>query len=111
MTNLVVKTTETNQSYAQLLGISDSDAQLHEEILRIANHQTATRLIQRLRAQHVRFQYRTILVPGRTRQSLAEHGAIIAAIANHDEEAAEAVMRRHLAHVIAALHRSARKLV
>lgn len=94
-----------------LLGISDLNAQLHEKILQIANHQTATRLIQRLRAQHVRFQYRTILVPGRARQSLAEHGAIIEAVARHDEDAAEAAMRHHLAHVIEALHRSARKLV
>lgn len=92
-----------------LLAISDLNAQLHEKLLQIANHQTVTRLIQRLRAQHVRFQYRTILIPGRARQSLAEHSAIIEAVATHDGEAAEAAMRTHLAHVVAALHESIKK--
>ena len=39
-----------------LLGISELNAQWHDKILAIANHQTVTTLIQRLRAQHVRFK-------------------------------------------------------
>lgn len=89
-----------------LLQISDLNARLHAKILTIAQHQTVAQLIQRLRAQHVRFQYRTILVPGRARQSLEEHLAIIDAIAKHDATAAEQAMRSHLSNVITALKKS-----
>lgn len=89
-----------------LLQISDLNAQLHAKILTIARHQIVALLIQRLRAQHVRFQYRTILVPGRARQSLEEHLAIINAIANHDPTASEQAMRAHLSNVIIALKKS-----
>ena len=86
-----------------LLGMSDLNAQLHAELLRISAHQTATRLIERLRAQNVRFQYRTILVPGRAVRSLAEHRNIVDAVAGHDEDAAEKAMRVHIANVVEAL--------
>jgi DNA-binding GntR family transcriptional regulator len=91
-----------------LLGISDINAQLHTVLLRIANHKTVTRLLERLQAHHVRFQYRTILVPGRATHSLQEHHAIIAAVAAHDSDAAEAAMRQHLSHAAAALRASSK---
>ena len=91
-----------------LLGMSDLNAPLHAELLRIAAHQTATRLIERLRAQNVRFQYRTILVPGRADRSLAEHRAIVDAVAAHNEDAAEKAMRTHIANVVEALRQSTR---
>lgn len=67
-------------------------------MLRIANHHTVTRLLERLQANHVRFQYRIILVPGRAVHSLQEHHAIVNAVAPRDADAAEAAMRQHLAH-------------
>jgi DNA-binding GntR family transcriptional regulator len=91
-----------------LLGISDLNADLHAELLRMANHQVVAQLIARLRAQHVRYQYRTILVSGRAQQSLAEHKAIVDAVAAHDGAVAEAAMRSHLANVVAALRQQAR---
>jgi DNA-binding FadR family transcriptional regulator len=51
----------------------------------------------------VRFQYRTILVPGRAERSYAEHTAIVDAIAAGEADAAEAAMRGHLLHVTDAL--------
>ncbi len=86
-----------------LLSISDLNAQWHDKLLAIANHQTVTGLIHRLRAQHVLFQYRTLLVPGRARHSLEEHQAVMAAVAAHDEAAAENAMRQHLSSVVNAL--------
>lgn len=91
-----------------LLGISDLNAQWHDKILAMANNQTVTGLIHRLRAQHVRFQYRTLLVHGRARHSLEEHQAVIAAIAAHDEAAAENAMRQHLTSTVSALRQSDR---
>jgi len=91
-----------------LLGISDLNAQWHDKILAIANHQTVETLIQRLHAQHVRFQYRALLVPGWAQHSLAEHQTILTALMAHDEAAAENAMRNHLASAIDALHQSSK---
>jgi 4-hydroxy-4-methyl-2-oxoglutarate aldolase len=87
-----------------LLGASDQNALLHERMREAAEHPTSARLISGLRSQLVRFQYRTILVPGRSEHSYSEHEAIVEAIARHDPDAAEAAMRAHLSHVAAALH-------
>jgi DNA-binding FadR family transcriptional regulator len=61
------------------------------------------RLVGGLKSQLVRFQYRTILVPGRSARSFEEHSAIVDAVVAGDADAAEAAMRRHLAHVADAL--------
>jgi DNA-binding GntR family transcriptional regulator len=82
-----------------LLAYSECNRRLHKLILTASGHMTAQRLIANLRAQMVRFQYRTILVPGRPNQSLAEHTAIVDAIVAHDADKAEAAMRTHLLHV------------
>jgi DNA-binding GntR family transcriptional regulator len=90
-----------------LLAVSDLNAQLHRRLLEISAHETATRLIGALNSQMVRFQYRTILLPGRSERSFAEHAEIVAAIATHDGERAEAAMRAHLSSVADALRREA----
>ena len=89
-----------------LLAASDANALLHDRLRRIGGHATANRLISELRSQLVRFEYRTILVPGRSQRSLAEHTAIVDAVAAGDPDAAEAAMRVHLSHVGDALRES-----
>lgn len=69
----------------------------------MANHATATRLLDMLKSQNVRFQYRTILVPGRPERSHQEHRAIVEAVTDHDPDRAEAAMHLHLSHVTDAL--------
>jgi len=91
-----------------LLAASDRNALLHARILELSRHGTARRLVASLNSQLVRFQYRTILVPGRAEKSLAEHTAIVEAIAAGDPQAAEEEMRRHLGHVAEALRASLR---
>jgi DNA-binding GntR family transcriptional regulator len=86
-----------------LLGASDLNAQLHARMLEIAGNATASRLVGMLNSQLVRFQYRTILAPGRAEQSHAEHRALVEAIASGDADAAEQAVRVHLTHVVAAL--------
>ena len=90
-----------------LLGYSEANAALHAAIIATARHETAARLIHGLRAQLVRFQFRTILVPGRPPVSFAEHTAIVDAIGARDRDAAEAAMRHHLRHVEGALSQTA----
>jgi DNA-binding GntR family transcriptional regulator len=91
-----------------LVGVSEENARLHRRLMEIGGHATASRLISTLNTQLVRFQYRTILLPGRGERSLREHVAIIDAIAAGDPEAAEAAMRTHLSQVADALRRSQR---
>jgi DNA-binding GntR family transcriptional regulator len=86
-----------------LAGVSDLNAKLHARLLEIAGHSTVSRLVATLSSQLVRFQYRTILLPGRAEQSYAEHRAIVAAVAKGDPDAAEQAVRVHLSHVVDAL--------
>jgi DNA-binding GntR family transcriptional regulator len=89
-----------------LLGASDENAVLHQRVAEIAEHATAAGLIATLKSQLVRFQYRTILLPGRSERSFAEHEAIVDAIDRRDPDAAEAAMRSHLSNVADALRSS-----
>jgi DNA-binding GntR family transcriptional regulator len=89
-----------------LLRSSDVNARLHQTLLRIAHHDIATRLLDMLKPQNVRFQYRTILVPGRPERSFQEHRAIVEAVTNHDPDKAEEAMRRHLSLVAEALRKT-----
>ena len=89
-----------------LLGISELNSQFHRQLLRIADHRTAARMIDVLQAQVVRYQFRTVLVPGRASQSMAEHRAVVDAVAAHDAAAAETAMREHLSHVVEALRQT-----
>jgi DNA-binding GntR family transcriptional regulator len=90
---------------ADLLQASDRNGDLHKRLLEIGGHATANRLIATLRSQLVRFEYRTILLPGRSERSFAEHTAIVDAISGGDAETAETAMRTHLSHVADALRR------
>ena len=82
-----------------LLGASDTNAELHATLLELSGHATAVRLIQTLNAQTVRYQYRTILIPGRSAASVAEHTAIVEAVSAGHATEAEAAMRAHLFNV------------
>jgi DNA-binding GntR family transcriptional regulator len=86
-----------------LLALSNMNARLHARILEASGHDTAKRLSRTLSSQIVRFQYRTVLLPGRSDRSFEEHSALVEAIAAHDPDAAEAAMRHHLLHVADAL--------
>jgi DNA-binding GntR family transcriptional regulator len=86
-----------------LLRVSEVNGRLHRRMLELSGHRTAIRLCATLASQVVRFQFRTILVPGRPERSFAEHTAVVDAIAAHDPDAAERALRTHLHHVAEAL--------
>lgn len=85
------------------LRYSDLNARLHGKVRSMAGHSTAQRIIEELRGQMVRHQFRLALRPGRSSVSLEQHAAIIAAVVARDPEGAEAAMRAHIASVIEAL--------
>jgi len=72
-----------------LLGASDANADLHAALLELSGHGTAQRLIRALHSQTVRYQYRTILIPGRSAASAEEHTAIVDAVIGGRPEDAE----------------------
>lgn len=86
-----------------LLGYSSLNQELHRRVREIGGQETASRLLERLRGQNVRHQFRLAMHPGRPAVSLPEHLAIIEAICTHDAEAAETAARKHLSSVIATL--------
>jgi len=79
-----------------LLAASDANAALHELVLELSGHTTAQQLIRTLKSQTVRFQFRTILAPGRPSASNAEHTAIVEAVVAGKPRQAEKAMRDHL---------------
>jgi DNA-binding GntR family transcriptional regulator len=85
------------------MGYSELNAEFHQRIWRIADHETAARLLANLKSQSLRFQYRTILRPGRTEQSLREHERILEALAARDPNGSEDAMREHLSGVVETL--------
>ncbi|MQA95829.1 MAG: FCD domain-containing protein [Streptosporangiales bacterium] len=90
-----------------VLGYSQCNQELHRRIREIGGQATATGMLERLRAQSVRHQFRLAMQPGRPAVSLREHLAIVDAILAHDPNAAEQAMRAHLTSVIEALRTAA----
>lgn len=83
----------------------DANRRLHACVVEASGHATAQRLLSELKAQLVRYQYRTIfMLPGRSQQSLVEHTALVDAIVHRDPDRAETAMRAHLGSVATTLH-------
>jgi DNA-binding GntR family transcriptional regulator len=87
----------------ELLIMSERNAVMHRRILEISAHRVSRDICARLNSQMVRFQFRTVLAPGRSQRSMAEHQRIVEAIAAGDRSAAEQAMREHLTNVSEAL--------
>jgi DNA-binding GntR family transcriptional regulator len=79
------------------------NGELHRLVREISGQAVAAALLERLNAQLVRHQFQLSLRPGRAQTSLAEHLAMIAAIAGRRPAEAEEATRRHLRSVITAL--------
>lgn len=77
---------------------------LDERIRDISAHATAVQLLERLRAQSARHQFRLAFHPGRAARSAPEHVAIIEALIARDPDAAEAATRTHLEGIAEVLH-------
>jgi DNA-binding GntR family transcriptional regulator len=78
---------------------SANNKQFHTIIYNSASNQQAVDLITMIRTQLLRFQFRTILVPGRNEASLREHISIYEALSQKDEEQAEKAVKAHIASV------------
>ncbi|GAA3617590.1 GntR family transcriptional regulator [Nonomuraea rosea] len=97
-----VRMSETVAS-GDVLAYSELNQLLHRRIRELSGQSVAGGVLERLRAQSVRHQYRLAMQRGRPAVSLGEHLAVIDAVRAGDPEAAEHAARRHLRSVIAAL--------
>jgi len=77
-----------------------ADEALHQTIADIAGHPNIWRVIKREKAQVDRFRLLTLPLPNRAEHVIAEHEAIVDAIAEHDPSAAESAMQAHLEAVL-----------
>ena len=85
------------------LEYSELNRELHRRVGVISGQQVAVGLLERLHGQLVRHQFQLALRPGRPEVSLAEHLAILYAVADRKPEEAERAVRAHLGSVIEAL--------
>jgi DNA-binding GntR family transcriptional regulator len=79
--------------------------ELCDRIRELSGRQLAVELLEGLNGKLVGHGFQLVLRPGRARQSLSEHLAMIEEIRARDPQAAEAAVRTHLAGVIDALRR------
>jgi len=85
----------------------DLNQLLHRRLREMSGQQTAGVVLERLRAQSVRQQFKVASLPGRPKVSLPEHLAIIAAVCAGDADAAERAVRDHLRSVMDAMQAGA----
>ncbi|MGO2096016.1 MAG: GntR family transcriptional regulator [Candidatus Microbacterium stercoravium] len=86
-----------------VLTYSAKNRELHALVRTVSGQGTAQNLIERLRGQSVRQQFRLAMKSGRPAVSVVEHQNIIDCICDRDPSAAEAAMAAHLDSVIAAM--------
>ncbi|WP_199240225.1 MULTISPECIES: GntR family transcriptional regulator [Kribbella] len=92
-----------------VLEYADLDDRLHRLIRELSGQNTATLIIERLRAQNIRHHFRMTRIPRRTETSLAAHLRIINAICARDAAGASQAMTDHLQDVITHLEAASRK--
>jgi DNA-binding GntR family transcriptional regulator len=78
---------------------SAKNREFHNVIYSASRNSQAVDLITMIKTQLNRYHLRTILVPGRTTDSLLEHQTILDALRKRDGEAADHAIRIHIAHI------------
>lgn len=92
-------------SSGDLVEYARLNQEMDRRIREISGHETAMQLLERLRAQSARHQFRLAFHPGRAAESAPEHVAIIDAVLAQDADAAEAATRAHLEGIVGVLRR------
>ncbi|WP_433294753.1 GntR family transcriptional regulator [Pseudonocardia sp. CA-142604] len=89
---------------SDVVAYSQVNQQIHRAIRDLSGHETAGRMLDRLRTQSVRYHYTVALLPGRPSVGLQEHLEVIETVCAGDPVVAEQRMRAHLLSVVDALH-------
>jgi DNA-binding GntR family transcriptional regulator len=94
----------TTVENSDVVSYSRVNQQIHRAIRDLSGHETAGRMLDRLRTQSVRYHYTIALLPGRPAVGLQEHLQVIETVCSGDPDVAEQTMRAHLLSVVDALH-------
>ena len=87
----------------EYIAYSELNVEFHAEIARLAQNETAERILNGLRSQTIAFQFQPILEQGRAAQIDEEHRRVVEALASGNGTAAERAMRVHINNVGRAL--------
>jgi DNA-binding GntR family transcriptional regulator len=79
------------------------DEELHRAFCNLSGHAIAWSLTQRAKGHLNRVRRLSLPEPGYLQEMIAEHRAVIAAVAAHDADAAEQALRHHLRMVLSSL--------
>lgn len=85
---------------------SATNVRFHRLIHEAAGNRTMPELIATLRLRMSRLQLRSILIPGRSERSMAEHKAIYEALARRDADAAASAAAEHLSSLRAVIEKA-----
>lgn len=75
---------------------SNLNKEFHNIIYNASKKVQAVELINMIKTQFIRFNFRTILIPGRNENSYNEHKQILKALKLHDEEKAQIAIKNHV---------------
>jgi DNA-binding GntR family transcriptional regulator len=82
-----------------LFGYGRLNSTLHMQLFDAGHHQVARMLVHNLQNRAVHHQFRLFMVPGRARESLREHIAIIDAVTRGDADGATLATMTHLSSI------------
>jgi GntR family transcriptional regulator, rspAB operon transcriptional repressor len=92
--------TEAAEDYDRFYAL---DEELHRAFCDLSGHAIAWSLTQRAKGHLNRIRRLSLPEPGYLQEMIAEHRAVIAAVAAHDADAAEQSLRHHLRMVLSSL--------
>lgn len=81
----------------------ETNYRIHVAVQTLADNRWLSDMVDNLRKVLSLFRHKSLALPGRIRESCAEHMAIFAALKARDLEGAEALTRKHLLRQLAAL--------
>ncbi|MCG3109447.1 Transcriptional regulator NanR [Metallosphaera sp. J1] len=95
-TLMEMKTALENKEYVKY---SQLNERFHSIIYEASGNTTAQLLLSSLKLKMIRYQFRTVMIPGRADVSWNEHFRIFQALKNHDENEAELWAKAHVKNV------------
>ncbi len=102
----LVQKMRTCHDAGDLIGYSALNDPFHKLVVKAARDEQVENFVTSLNYVLVRFQFRSILVPGRADSSLHEHERIVECLVSRDGPGAEAAMRKHISHARTALEQT-----
>lgn len=85
---------------------SNMNKEFHDIIYKASKKAQAVELIDMIKTQLIRFNFRTILIPERNKNSYDEHKQILNALKLHDEEKAQIAIENHVKNIRLAIEQN-----